>query len=158
MQIKFNYEKKKVIQALRYHFISKQEIRIMMILINVFAMVSAVLFYTHKIRPEPFFLGTLIWIFMMIGVWYILPYSIYKKTGTFKESFGIDFKEDEIRLDNERGFASWQWQQFNKFFESPHFFHLYFNSRSFFLVPKDNMNDAFKHDLRGLLNKKIGTK
>jgi hypothetical protein len=156
MQINFTYKKKKVIQALRYHFISRSEIRIMMILVNVFAITSAVLFYTKKIRPEPFFLGTCIWIFMMIGVWYILPYTIYKKTSTFKDRFGIMFEEDTVRLDNDKGYASWKWQQFNKFFESPHFFHLYFNARSFFLVPKDNMNDTFQHELRGLLNKKIG--
>ena len=156
MQINFTYKKKKVIQALRYHFISRSEIRIMMILVNVFAITSAVLFYTKKIRPEPFFLGTCIWIFMMIGVWYILPYTIYKKTSTFKDRFGIMFDEGAVRIDNDKGYASWKWQQFNKFFESPHFFHLYFNVRSFFLVPKDNMNDTFQHELRGLLNKKIG--
>ncbi len=156
MQINFTYEKKKVIQALRYHFISRTEIRLMMILVNVFAIISAVLFYTRKIRPEPFFLGTLIWIFMMLAVWYILPFTIYKKTPTFNERFEMIFNEDEVRLDNEKGFAEWKWNMFCKFFESPHFFHLYFNSKSFFLIPKDNMNDAFKHELRGLLNKKIG--
>ena len=59
----------------------------MMILVNVFAIGSAVLFYTKKIRPEPFLLGSFIWIFMMLAVWYILPYSIYSKSSTFKETF-----------------------------------------------------------------------
>ena len=43
MTIHFGYEKGQVIQALRYHFISRPEIRIMIILVNVFALASLVL-------------------------------------------------------------------------------------------------------------------
>ena len=60
MHFKFSYNKKQIIQGLRYHFISRREIKLMMILVNVFAIGSAVLFYTKKIRPEPFLLGSFI--------------------------------------------------------------------------------------------------
>ena len=156
MQFSFAYEKKKVIQALRYHFISRREIKVMMILVNVFAITAAILFYTQKIRPEPFLLGSLIWIAMMSGVWYILPYSIYKRASTFKEKFIIQFNDENIQLDNERGYVIWEWDQFNRYFESPYFFHLYFNAKTFFLIPKENMGEAFMHELRALLRKKIG--
>ena len=106
MQFSFSYEKKKVIQALRYHFISRREIKVMMILVNVFAITAAILFYSQKIRPEPFLLGSLIWIAMMGGVWYILPYSIYKNASTFKENFIIAFTDENIQLDNERGYVT----------------------------------------------------
>lgn len=127
----------------------------MMILVNVFAIASAVLFYSQKIRPEPFLLGSLIWILMMTGVWYILPFSIYKKASTFKESFIIHFQEEEIQLENERGYTIWEWNRFSRYFESPHFFHLYFDEKSFFIVPKENMSEAMMHDIRGLLQRKI---
>ncbi len=156
MQFSFAYEKKKVIQALRYHFISRREIKVMMILVNVFAITAAILFYTQKIRPEPFLLGSLIWIAMMSGVWYILPYSIYKRASTFKEKFIIQFNDENIQLDNERGYVIWEWDQFDRYFESPYFFHLYFNAKTFFLIPKENMGEAFIHELRALLQKKIG--
>ena len=156
MQFSFSYEKKKVIQALRYHFISRREIKVMMILVNVFAITAAILFYSQKIRPEPFLLGSLIWIAMMGGVWYILPYSIYKNASTFKENFIIAFTEEHIQLDNERGYVTWEWRQFSRYFESPYFFHLYFDNKTFFLVPKENMGEAFMHELRALLQKKIG--
>lgn len=156
MQFSFSYEKKKVIQALRYHFISRREIKVMMILVNVFAITAAILFYSQKIRPEPFLLGSLIWIAMMGGVWYILPYSIYKNASTFKENFIIAFTDENIQLDNERGYVTWQWGQFSRYFESPYFFHLYFDNKTFFLVPKENMGEAFMHELRALLQKKIG--
>jgi len=156
MQHSFSYEKKKVIQALRYHFVQRPEIRILIVLVNVFAILSAVLFYFKKIRPEPFLLGSIIWLVLMASFWFFLPNGIYKKADTFRDSFIIDFKEEEVRLENERGYMNWPWKTFTRFFESPHFFHLYFDSKSFFLVPKDGMTDEFRHELRGMLNKKIG--
>ncbi|MFL9482430.1 YcxB family protein [Chitinophagaceae bacterium LWZ2-11] len=155
MQHSFSYDKPKTIQALRYHFISRTEIRLMFILVNVFAVVAAILFYTKKIRPEPFFLGTFIWILMIASIWYILPYTIYKRAATFKESFTIYFYAQEIKLTNEKGFIEWPWVNFSKWFESPHFFHLYFDSKSFFLVPKDGMTDDMRHELRALFKEKI---
>ena len=156
MQLSFSYEKRKVIQALRYHFIQRPEVRVLVILVNVFAIGTAVLFYMKKIRPEPFLLGSIIWLLLIVSFWYLLPNSIYKKAATFRDSFIIYFKEDEIVLENERGYVQWPWEKFSKFFESPHFFHLYFDSKSFFLVPKENMTDDFRHELRGILNSKIG--
>lgn len=79
MQFGFNYNKKKTIQALRFHFISRKEIRLLVIVVNVFAIVSAILFYSKKIRPEYFLLGSILWLAIMIASWYILPYTVYKK-------------------------------------------------------------------------------
>ena len=92
---------------------------------------------------------------MMAGVWYILPISIYKKASTFKENFIIHFNEENIQLENERGYSVWEWNKYSRYFESPHFFHLYFDEKSFFIVPKENMNEAMMHDIRALLQKKI---
>ncbi len=156
MQHSFSYDKKRVIQALRFHFLKRNEIRILIILVNVFAILSAVLFYTQKIRPEPFLLGSFIWLMLMAAFWYILPNNVYKKSATFRDSFIIHFLTDEIRLENERGYVQWPWNKFTQFFESPHFFHLYFDSKSFFLVPKEGMADEMRHELRGVFNKRIG--
>jgi hypothetical protein len=155
MQHAFSYNKKKVIQALRYHFVQKSELRVLIVLVNVFAIVAAILFYTKKIRPEPFLLGSFIWLMMMATFWYFLPNSIYKKASTFKDHFTIFFNEDGIRLENERGATEWSWKKFTHFFESPHFIHLYFDAKSFFIVPKDGMTEEMKHELRGLLKLSI---
>jgi hypothetical protein len=155
MQLSFSYQKPRVIQALRYHFVQSPEIRVMLILVNVFAIVSAILFYTNKIRPEPFFLGSLIWMGLMASFWYFLPNNIYKKAETFKDKFIIRFNDVAVVLENERGEVVWHWDRFSKYFESPHFFHLYFDAKSFFLVPKENMGEEFTHELRGLLKVKI---
>lgn len=155
MQLSFSYQKPKVIQALRYHFVQSPEIRIMLILVNVFAIVAAILFYTKKIRPEPFFLGSVIWMGLMASFWYFLPNNIYNKADTFKDKFIIHFNDVAVVLENERGEMIWHWNKFSKYFESPHFFHLYFDAKSFFIIPKDNMGVEFTHELRGLLKDKI---
>ena len=155
MQHSFSYDKKKVIQALRYHFVQKPEIRVLIILVNIFAIVSAILFYIKKIRPEPFLLGSFIWIMLMASFWYFLPHSIYRRSVTFQESFIIDFREDKVRLESDRGYVLWPWNKFSRFFESPHFFHLYFDSRSFFLVPKNSFANADEvYQMRQLLKEK----
>ncbi len=156
MRFDFSYNKEKTLQGLRYHFFSRNEIRVMILLVNAFAIIAAILFYTKKIRPEPFFMGSCIWIVMMISIWFILPYSIYKKSSTFKDSFTIFISESEIRLDNDRGYVEWQWSAFTRYFESPHFFHLYFDEKSFFLIPKETMTEEMKHDFRGVLKSKLG--
>ena len=92
----------------------------------------------------------------MASFWFFLPQSIYNKAATFKDSFIIHFNSEAVELENERGSVYWDWKKFSRFFESPHFFHLYFDTKSFFLVPKDQMGDSFQHELRGLLKSKIG--
>jgi hypothetical protein len=58
MTIYFGYEKPKVMQALRYHFISRPEIRIMLILVNVFAIASITLYAFKKVTPLAFLVGS----------------------------------------------------------------------------------------------------
>lgn len=127
-----------------------------MIVVNVFAIVSAILFYLKKIRPEPFLLGSVIWLLLMVSVWYIMPYIIYKKNKVFKDSFIIYFNDNNIILENERGQLEWKWQQFYSSLETPNFFHLYFSPTSFFIVPKQGMDDDFKSDVRKMLHERIG--
>ncbi|WP_153795736.1 YcxB family protein [Foetidibacter luteolus] len=158
MQHSFSYNKKQVIQGLRYHFITRPEIRALIIIINVFAIGSAILYGIKKIRPEPFLLGSCLWLLIMAAFWYVLPNAVYNRHLTFKESFIIYFNDSDVRLEGSHSYVDWNWKQFTNFFESPNFFHLYFSTKSFFLVPKDNMSDEYRHELRGLLNSKIKKK
>jgi hypothetical protein len=155
MQHSFSYDKKKVIQGLRYHFISRREIRFLIILVNVFAIISGVLFYFKKIRPEPFLLSSVMWLALMVIFWYILPLTIYKKSKTFQDNFTINFSESGIRLQTSRGSVDWAWNDIQTYLESPHFFHLYFTPRSFFLVSKDGMSSDNAHEARGFLKKYV---
>ena len=156
MIIYFGYEKNQVIQALRYHFISRPEIRIMLILVNVFALASITLYALGKITPMAFFVGSFLWIVLMISFWFILPFMVYRRAVTFKHEFSMDFREDGFTLAHERGSKSWAWSSLKNFVESPHFFHLYFDSRSFLLVPKSGCIDSDEIlALRNLIKGKV---
>jgi len=131
MTISFGYNKKQVLQALRYHFITRPEIKILLIIVNVFTVISAVLVYLHKIQPISFLIFSTLWFALIIVVWRILPSNIYKKSHTFQDDFSMSIDESEVILGTSRGSQAWHWNDFSTFVESPYFFHLYFNSRFF---------------------------
>lgn len=156
MTIYFGYEKGQVLQALRYHFISRPEIRIMLILVNVFALGSMALYLFRKITPTAFFVGSFLWIVLMVSFWFILPGMVYRRAITFKHHFNMSFEDDGFSLGHEKGSKSWPWGALKNFIESPHFFHLYFDSKSFLLVPKSGCKDSDEvYELRQLLKKKV---
>ena len=151
----FTYDKPKVIQALRYHFITRREIKFMIILVNIFTIVSAVLFFMKRISPFAFLISSFLWFSIMVAFWFILPYSIYRSASTFKDSFKVDLEESHLFLENSNGSKSWTWKQFSTFMESPYFFHLYLSSRAFFLIPKNAFLPEQLHDIREILKGKI---
>src|SRR5215216_1068410 len=156
MTIQFSYDKKQVLQALRYHFLSKREIRLMIILVNVFALASAALFYFKKILPFAFLVGSFLWFSLMIAFWFILPGMVYRRASTFQDHFTMSFEEEYFSVGNERGSRSWQWKELSNFIETPHFFHLYFDNRSFFLVPKAAFAGTDEvYELRQIMKEKV---
>jgi YcxB-like protein len=156
MTIHFGYQKAQVMQALRYHFISRREIKLMIILVNVFAGLAIVLFLAKKVQPMAFLMSSFLWIVLMISFWFVLPWLVYRKAVTFKHEFSMDFEEDSFTLRHEKGSKSWPWTALKNYLESPHFFHLYFDSRSFFLVPKSGCKDTDEvYDLRQIIKSKV---
>src|SRR5262249_39219387 len=117
---------------------------------------SAALVYLHRIQPLSFLIFSVLWFLLLLTVWKILPSGIYKKSQTFRDHFTMNLQDQEVVLETERGAHAWQWRDFSTFLESPYFFHLYFNSRSFFLVPKDAFKDIPElQEARQLLRSKI---
>jgi YcxB-like protein len=157
MNISFRYERKKVIQALRYHFISKRDIRILIILVNVFALFAAAMFFWKKITPVAFLLSSFLWFCLMAAFWYILPFTVYSRAKTFRDSFDLTFLDAYMQIENPNGTKHWKYKDFRYFLETPNFFHLYVDERSFFLIPKDAFTDSDEiQAARLLLREKIG--
>ncbi|TDW99387.1 YcxB family protein [Dinghuibacter silviterrae] len=155
MQVEFSYNKGQVIQALRYHFLTKREIRLLVILVNVFAIFAAILFYLHRILPLAFLLSSVLWMCLMGALWFFLPYSIYRKERTFKDHFTAALEPQHFFLSTSKGTGrSWSWREFSNYLETPHFFHLYFDSRSFFLLPKSAFGEGLA-DARAILRENI---
>lgn len=127
----------------------------MMISVNVFAILSATLFFTRKISPLAFLISSVLWFALMIAFWYVLPVTIFKKSGTFKDKFKATLGNQSFTIENERGSRSWDWSEFSATMESPHFFHLYFDKRSFFIIPKEAFGGDDVHEARKILSAKI---
>ncbi len=142
--------------ALRHHFISRPEIKFLLIVVNIFTILSAILFYLHKIQPISFLLFSFLWFILLLTFWTLLPLSVYKRSQTFQDQFSMNINDHEVVLQTELGSHAWSWKEFSSFLESPFFFHLYFNSRSFFLVPKDAFPDLESlQETRNLLKRKL---
>jgi hypothetical protein len=155
LTVNFSYNKGQVLQALRFHFLSRPEIRLMVILVNVFALLSAVLFYFHRILPFAFLVGSFLWFAKMISVWFILPAAIYRRAATFKDHFRLQLDEDGFDISNERTSTRWLWSSLTKSMETPHFFYFYFSPQSFFLVPKSAFDDEGISGMRRLLRERV---
>ena len=142
MTVHFGYNKKEVLDGLRSHFFSRPEIRILFILINVFAITAAILAIFNKIQPISFLVFSFLWFFLYLTVRRFLPLSIYKRSQTFRDEFTLSIDDEQgVLLQTERGQKLWNWNDFSMFKETLYFFHLYFDSRSFFMVPKDSFKD-----------------
>ena len=128
----------------------------MLILVNVFAIASITLYFMKKITPMAFFIGTFLWIILMISFWFVLPGMVYRRAVTFKHEFSMEFGDEGFTLSHEKGSKRWAWGALKNYVESPHFFHLYFDSRSFFLVPKSGCKDSDEViELRQLIKSKV---
>jgi hypothetical protein len=137
VKINISYNKGKVLQALRYHFFSRREIKLMMILVNVFALLAGGLYAFKLIKPLPFLMSSVLWLSMMVAYWIWLPALIYRRSKTFQDNFEVTLSEQHFFIETKGSTKSWAWREFSSYYETPAFFHLYFDSKSFFLVPKD---------------------
>jgi hypothetical protein len=156
MTIQFGYIKKQVLDGLRGHFFGRPEIRILVIVINIFAILSALLFALHKISALPFLIFSVLWFTLWIAIRRLLPLSIYKKSATFKDTFVLSLEERGILLETKKGTQLWRWEDFSAFKETIYFFHVYFNSRSFFMIPKDSFKDITEiQTARDMMKEKI---
>ncbi len=132
------------------------DLRTLVIIINIFAILSAVLFALKKIQALPFLLFSVLWFFLWISIRRLLPLSIYKKSATFQDTFILSLEERGILLQTKKGSQLWAWGDFSGFKESVYFFHVYFNPRSFFLIPKDSFKDITEiQAARALLKERI---
>jgi|SRR6185312_3774173 len=156
MTIQFGYNKRQVLDGLRGHFFGRPEIRILIIVINVFAILSAILFALKKIQALPFLIFSVLWFILWMTIRRLLPLSIYKKSATFRDTFTLTMEERGLLLQTSKGHQLWQWENFSAFKETLYFFHVYFNSRAFFMIPKDSFKDITEiQAARKMLKEKI---
>ena len=156
MTIQFGYNKRQVLDGLRGHFFGRPEIRTLVIVINVFAILSAILFFLKRIQALPFLIFSVLWFCLWISIRRLLPLSIYKKSATFRDTFILTLEDRGMLLETKKGTQLWEWQAFSGFKETAYFFHVYFNARAFFMIPKDSFKDITEiQAARKLLKERI---
>jgi YcxB-like protein len=127
----------------------------MVILVNLFAITAFVLFALNKVSAYAFLGSSLLWFSLMASFWYILPIAIYRRSITFKDKLRVRLDPNQLYIENEKGSRTWPWNAFDTLLESPYFFHLYFDPRSFFIIPKDAFEKEKLKEVRDYLKEKI---
>jgi hypothetical protein len=54
----------------------------------------------------------------------------------------VTVDENHLSIQTEVSNKIWAWREFSNMIETPGFFHLYFDSKSFFLLPKDSFENS----------------
>ena len=128
-----------------------------MILVNVFALMAAILYGFKLISPLPFLMSSVLWIAMMGAFWIWLPALIYRKSKTFKDQFTVSVDENHFSIFTLNSHKTWAWREFSSYYETPGFFHLYFDSKTFFLIPKDAFaKEEMLDEARRIFRERIG--
>lgn len=157
MQVSFHYNKPEVINALRFHFLNKVEIRalrMVLILLLLFALAG---FLLNIVTPAVLAAIVLMLLVVVAAFWYILPFSIYNKAATFKESIRLQCNDEGITIGTHIGQRLVLWQNFNRVVETQNFFYLYRDTKSFFLIPTTAFRDETeKKNFSNLLKSKFG--
>lgn len=157
MQVKFHYDKKAVINALRFHFLNRTETKVIRILFIIIFLL-AIFGYLKDVVPYAVVVIVFLVIVMLtIVLWFILPNTIYKKARTFHEpSLELDFSEEGMSITTQMGGRRLPWQSFSRVLETAYFFYLYQNKNAFFLIPADAFTTPQNAEFRQLLQRHIG--
>lgn len=157
-EVHFTYNKADVINALRIHFLSRKETKILRILCIVL-FIFALWGYWTSIVSYSLLVGVFIVIVLLtIVFWFILPNAIYRKAKTFHEpSIQLQYNGEGMAIGTQAGAKHLPWQSFHRVLETNDFFYLYRNSNSFFLIPtKAFSNDIDRSDFSKILRGHIG--
>lgn len=162
MFLDFSYDKSDVINALRFHFMNRGEIRVFRVTLLIlfgFTVIGNLL----GLVPFPTVLGVFVLIFVLIMVfWYILPISTFQKSATFRENIHLNYDEQEIKIGTRTGERRLVWKSFFAVVETRDFFFLYRDRSSFFLIPTGAFADEqsrkeFRRFLQGRFSRyKLG--
>lgn len=158
MHLEFSYNKDEVLNALRYHFLQRGEIKVFrntLFILLAFTLAG----YAYRIVT----VGALVGIASMSVVivlvfWYMLPVSIYNKAATFKDDIHMNYSEDGIVISTRNSDVDKRlsWTGFTAVVRAKNFFFLYRGKKNFFLVPTSAFkSEAAQKEFEKLANDKI---
>ena len=140
--LQFTYKKEEVINALRFHFMSRGEIRVFRNTL-IILLLATVIGYVFRVVNFNAMLGIVV-MMVILGwaFWYLLPVSTYNKAATFRDSIRLRYNDEGMAIYTGQGERSMSWRNFSQIVETQSFFFLYRDKRTFFLIP----TSAFEND------------
>lgn len=142
MDIFFHYEKSDVLQALRFHFIQRREIRMfrgILVVLGLFALLS---FSLHLIGAPLLVALLLMLVLLAVVFWFVLPLAIYAKTRTFQDNIRLAHNSDGLLIGTQYSERQLPWKGILRVIETKDFILLYRDYKSFFLVPARAFKDS----------------
>lgn len=140
--LQFTYKKEEVINALRFHFLRRGEIRVFRNTL-IILLLATVIGYVFRLVNFNAMLGIVV-MMVILGwaFWYLLPVSTYNKAATFRDSIRLRYNDEGMAIYTGQGERSMSWRNFSQIVETQSFFFLYRDKRTFFLIP----TSAFEND------------
>lgn len=136
MHLEFNYKKNEVLNALRYHFLHRGEVRVFQVTLLIFILFTIAGYLFHVVNRGALAGVTGMTILIVWSFWYLLPVSTYNKAATFQDNIRLRVNEEGMTITtSEGGDRSVGWQRFSQVVETQKFIYLYRDKKSFFLIP-----------------------
>lgn len=84
---------------------------------------------------------------------------VYRKSKTFQDRFEVSIEANHFFINTDSGRKGWAWREFSTYYETPGFFHLYFDRKTFFLIPKNVFeNDESVDEARKIIKEAFAEK
>ena len=158
MHVEFSYNKEDVLNALRYHFMQRGEIKVYRNTLIILLLVTLTGFFLNLVTPNAL-IGIIAMVALVVwAFWYLLPVSTYNKAATFKDEIRLRYSDEGLlistRISNHQRQLSWN--NFTQVVETPKFFFLYRDKKSFLLIPTSAFeSEAARNKFSDLVKEKI---
>ena len=154
--LQFTYNREEVINALRFHFLRRGEIKVFRNAL-VILLLATVIGYVFRLVNFNAMLGIVL-MMLVLGwaFWYLLPVSTYNKAATFRDNIRLHYNDEGMAIQTGVGERQLSWRNFNQIVETDSFFYLYRDKRSFFLIPTSAFQSSEAHlQFRELMQRAI---
>lgn len=158
MQLEFSYKKNEVLNALRYHFLHRGEVKVFQITLLIFVLATVAGYLFHVVTRNTLAGITGMTLLIAWAFWYLLPISTYNKAATFQDNIRLLLNEEGMTISTSQGGdRAVSWQRFSEIVETTQFIYLYRDKKSFFLIPLSAFHNAdaeadFRQLLKGRFN------
>ena len=142
MDIFFQYEKSDVLQALRFHFMQRREIRIFRGILMALGLFGLLVFSLHLIGSSLLLALLLMLALLAVVFWFVLPLAIYAKSKTFQDTIRLALNSEGLLIRTQYSERHLSWMGILMVIETKDFILLYRDKKSFFLVPARAFKDS----------------